>query len=80
MITTIEGVYKKGQINLFEMPIGVDESPVLVTFLPSPKSKQAPCRMVYGQFAGKNMSTEEDFRIAEWRGETEESNGNEAHR
>lgn len=80
MITTIAGIYKKGKIDLFEMPIGVDESQVLVTFLPNPQPKQVPRRMVYGQFAGKNMSTEEDFRIAEWHGEMEESNGNETHR
>jgi hypothetical protein len=28
--------------------------------------------MRYGQFAGEGMSTEEDFAIAEWRGEPEE--------
>jgi hypothetical protein len=32
--------------------------------------------MIYDQFAGARMSTEDDFRIAEWRGETEEPNGN----
>jgi len=31
--------------------------------------------MVYGQFAGERMSTEEDFRIAEWHGEAEERDG-----
>lgn len=80
MITTIEGVYKKGKINLLEMPVGVEESKVLVTFLPNSVFKPTLRRMVYGQFAGKKMSTEDDFRIAEWRGETEETNGNEAHR
>jgi hypothetical protein len=80
MITTVEGLYKKGKISLLEMPIGVDESQVLVTFLPNPVFKPPLRRMVYGQFAGKKMSTEDDFRIAEWRGETEESDGNEAHR
>jgi len=80
MITTVEGVYKKGKIDLLEMPLGVDESQVLVTFLPKPIFKPLQRRMIYGQFAGKKMSTEDDFRIAEWRGETEESNGNKAHR
>lgn len=80
MITTVEGVYKKGKINLLEMPVGVDEAQVLVTFLPNSVFKPTLQHMVYGQFAGKKMSTEDDFRLAEWRGETEESNGNEAHR
>jgi hypothetical protein len=60
--------------------MGLDESPVLVTFLPKSTSKPPQRRLVYGQFVGKNMSTEEDFRIAEWRGEGEEYNGNEKHR
>jgi hypothetical protein len=32
MIATVEGVYKKGKIELLEVPVGVDESRVLVTF------------------------------------------------
>ncbi|MDZ7360648.1 MAG: hypothetical protein ONB46_07970 [candidate division KSB1 bacterium] len=57
MIATVEGVYKKGKVELFEIPIGLDESPVLVTFLPKSASKPPQRRLVYGQFVGKNMST-----------------------
>jgi hypothetical protein len=79
MISTVEGVYKKGKVIIFETPIGIDESPVLVTFLPKSTPKPSQQQMVFGQFIGNNMSTEEDFHIAEWRGEGEKYNGNEEH-
>lgn len=72
MITTVEGVYKQGKIELFETPAGVQESRVLVTFLPKAMTPASPRRMIYGQFTGNQMSTEEDFRLAEWRGEAED--------
>ncbi|HZO88652.1 MAG TPA: hypothetical protein VFB38_09970 [Chthonomonadaceae bacterium] len=34
MLTTIEGIYRHGKIELAEMPAGVEEARVLVTFLP----------------------------------------------
>ncbi len=76
MITTVEGVYKQGKIELLEMPRGLQEARVLVTFLTPTANAPPRRRMVYGQFAGARMSTEDDFRIAEWRGETEEPHGN----
>jgi len=52
----------------------VKQARVLVTFLTTEAA--TPRRyMVYGQFAGERMSTEEDFRIAEWHGEAEERDG-----
>ena len=35
----------------------------------------APRRIVFGQFKGERMSTEEDFVIAEWRPSESELNG-----
>jgi hypothetical protein len=32
-------------------------------------------RLIYGEFRGGRMSTEDDFRIAEWRPEGRETNG-----
>jgi hypothetical protein len=32
-------------------------------------------RLVYGEFQGGRMSTEEDFKIAEWRPQDREMNG-----
>jgi len=76
MLLTVEGTYKDGKVELAETPTGVKQARVLVTFL-APKTSLPPHhRMVYGQFAGERMSTEGDFRIAEWYGETEEQNGN----
>lgn len=74
MITTVEGVYKQGKIELLEIPTGIYESRVFVTFLPKITLSSSTRRMIYGQFAGKRMSTEDDFRIAEWRGEEEDGN------
>lgn len=71
MLTTVEGLFKQGRIELVEIPVGIEEARVLVTFLPARAATPRPRRMVYGQFAGERMSTEEDFRIAEWRGEEE---------
>jgi hypothetical protein len=34
MVTTIEGVYRQGRVELAEQPTGIKESRVLVTFLP----------------------------------------------
>jgi hypothetical protein len=55
-------------VELAEMPAGVKQAKVLVTFLPS-ETNTPPRLMIYGQFAGERMSSEEDFLIAEWRGE-----------
>jgi hypothetical protein len=75
MLLTVEGTYKDGKIKLIETPAGVHHARVLVTFLPA-EIEAAPRRsMTYGQFAGARMSTEEDFHIAEWRGEADDSNG-----
>jgi len=76
MITTVEGVYKQGKIELLEMPRDLQEARVLVTFLTTTSNMSPRRRMIYGQFAGARMSSEEDFRIAEWRGENEAGNGN----
>ena len=68
MLFTIEGIYKDGKVEMTEKPAGVRQARVLVTFL-TPEKAVPRCRMVYGQFAGKRMSSEEDFLIAEWRDE-----------
>lgn len=79
MITTVEGVYKQGKIELLEMPKWIQEARVLVTFLTQTLNVSSHRRMSYGQFAGPSMSTEDDFRLAEWHGEIEKQNGDEKH-
>lgn len=75
MFLTIEGEYKDGEVALAETPTGVKQAKVLVTFLTREVGESPRHRMAYGQFAGKRLSTEEDFRLAEWRGDMEEHDG-----
>ena len=35
MLTTLEGTYKDGRVELEETPVGIAEGRVLVTFLPN---------------------------------------------
>ncbi len=68
MLLTVEGVYKDGKIEIAEKPADIKQSKVLITFL-SPNRTTKHRRIVYGQFAGKQMSTDKDFLIAEWHGD-----------
>jgi hypothetical protein len=72
MLITIEGMYKDGKIDLAEAPQGIDGAKVIVTFLP-PENPNVGRMLKLGQFAGPNMSTEEDFKMAEWHGPKEET-------
>ncbi len=58
------------------LPLAPTRVRVVVEPVPSEAVALSRRRMVFGQFAGERMSTEEDFRIAEWRGESEEQDGN----
>ena len=71
MLTTVEGTYHNGQIRLLETPKEMHEGRVLVTFLNDARQSPPHRQMVFGQFAGDVLPTEEDFRIAEWHGEEE---------
>jgi hypothetical protein len=75
MLLTVEGIYKDGKVEVAETPAGVKQAKVLVTFLTPETTAPPRYRMVYGQFAGERMSSEEDFLIAEWRGEVGEQDG-----
>lgn len=47
MLTTVEGVFKDGRVELREAPPGVEEARVIVTFLPeSPRSVSEANRRV----------------------------------
>jgi hypothetical protein len=71
MFTTIEGTYHDGKITLLETPKELREGRVLVTFLNEAGQETQHRQMVFGQFAGEVLPTEEDFKIAEWHGEEE---------
>jgi hypothetical protein len=47
---------------------------VAETLLPGQPAVK-PRQLVYGEFSGPNMSTEDDFAIAEWRPSDRELNG-----
>jgi hypothetical protein len=42
MLTTVEGVFRDGHIELSEAPLGVEEARVLVTFLPESSEAASP--------------------------------------
>jgi hypothetical protein len=74
MPTTVAGIYKEGNVQLLSTPTGVREGPVLVTLEEIAAPKPEPCPLPYGLYAQGRESTEEDFKIAEWRGENETGN------
>ncbi len=47
----------------------------LINTLRLPQEKEQPQYLTYGQFRGAQMSTEGDFRLAEWRPTEGELNG-----
>lgn len=70
MLKTVEGTFRDGRVELSELPAGITRSRVLVTFVPERTEivgGQGGLR--YGMFADGPgpMSTEEDFKLAEWR-------------
>jgi hypothetical protein len=71
MLTTVEGIYKDGKVELLEQPVGVQEARIIVTFLAG-KNGEMPVQMLqFGKYAGLMMSSEDDFKAAEWHGEPE---------
>ena len=73
MLQAIEGIYKDGKVELKELPSDISESFVIVTFLKSKKNHKKDQIMLFGMFSGNQQSTEADFEIAEFHGDTEDS-------
>jgi hypothetical protein len=72
MLQAIEGVYKDGKVELTEIPEGISESRVIVTFLET-KSRSQPQQIIqFGMFSGSKQSTEEDFQLAEFQGDSDD--------
>ena len=69
MLETVEGIYEDGSIELQERPLGVKRARVLVTFLPEDLPKNEGQILQFGKYAGQAVFNEEDFRMAEWRGD-----------
>ena len=71
MTWTSEGIYRDGAIELLKTPEGMRDGRVLVTMTPAEPSSQPVCRLRRGKYHGARMSTEADFKFAQWRGEKE---------
>jgi hypothetical protein len=68
MPTTVRGVYNKGHVELLENPSGVREGHVLVTLSEDLETHSTPTYLQFGKYSTGRMSTEEDFKAAEWHG------------
>lgn len=71
MPASVAGIYKDGKIELLESPSGVPEGPVQVILVESGPSKPGARLLERGKYrhSGRPMSTDEDFKLAEWHGE-----------
>lgn len=70
-LTTIEGVFRAGRIELSETPVGIEKARVIVTFVDDAPTGEPPKYLRYGEFSGPIATNEEDFKLAEWRGDPE---------
>ncbi len=73
MLQSIKGVYKDGAIKLAEIPENIEESQVIVTFLEAEPRKITEQMICFGMFTGAKQSNEEDFKIAEFIGDFDDS-------
>jgi hypothetical protein len=72
MSPSVAGIYKEGKIELLEQPTGIQEGPVRVILIQDRPAPAEPRYLQWGKYKNcGRMSTEEDFKIAEWRGEDE---------
>ncbi len=78
VLTTVEGIYRDGKVELLEAPKDVQVAQVLVTFLGDGKATVAdktpkPGQIIYrGMFKTDRDITEEDFKIAEFHGDPDD--------
>lgn len=78
MLTTVEGIYKNGKVELAETPPDIPPGRVLVTFLPENSSEAVPQpptrgqRMSFGMFPQLRQLTDADFQAAEFHGDTDD--------
>jgi hypothetical protein len=64
MLTSVQGVYRDGKIELLEKPPDVKEAQVIVTFMPAANSRPVPPKFTPEELAelrGKFAAWEEDW-------------------
>ena len=77
MMQSVKGIYRDGKVELLEPPAGIAEGgEVIVTFVEA-KPKDKPSKMMrLGMFSsektGRALSTEEDFKMAEFHGDDDD--------
>jgi hypothetical protein len=69
MLQSIAGTYENGTVQLTEIPPNIRSSKVIVTFLDSIDINPTNRFITLGMFSGKNQSTAEDFKTAEFQGD-----------
>ena len=72
MLQSVEGIYKKGRIELLETPDNIEESPVIITFLGTQTPQKAQSLMYFGMFSDGRQSSEQDFSLAEFQGDLDD--------
>jgi hypothetical protein len=73
MLQSIAGTYENGIVQLTEIPLNVRSSKVIVTFLDSIDINPTNRFITLGMFSGKNQSTADDLKIAEFQGDLDDS-------
>lgn len=69
MTRTVVGIYRKGIIELLELPEEIQEGPVTVILSQTEVDVSDRPGFWYGKYSKGRLSDEEDFKIAEWHGE-----------
>jgi hypothetical protein len=73
MTAIVPGVYKQGKLELLQTPVGLREGPVRVVLIEEGGAEPRH-PLPYGKYTTGRLSTLDDFRNAEWRGEAEFDN------
>jgi hypothetical protein len=73
MLQSIAGTYENGTVQLTEIPPNIRSSKVIVTFLDSIEVNPISRFITLGMFSGTKQSTDEDFKIAEFQGDLDDS-------
>ena len=78
MTAIVPGIYAQGKIELLQTPVGIRDGKVRVIVIEEGETKQHSSQMQYGKYSSGILSTEDDFKIAEWHGAKEWETGDGA--